>query len=70
MIFAYQKTVDVCTWHYDKKNAPHFSILKSFIFLLEEKIHLMLCKRQISCKFQFIQRSVKRLSVTEMKREK
>ena len=34
MIFAYQKTVDVCKWHYDKKNAPHFFDVKKFYFFI------------------------------------
>ena len=36
-LFACQKTVDLCTWHYDKKKKkmPNtFSTLKSFIFLI------------------------------------
>ena len=28
MIFAYQEKAHLCTWHYDKKNAPHFFHLK------------------------------------------
>ena len=35
-LFAYQKTVDLCTWHYDKKKKMPYtcSTLKSFIFLI------------------------------------
>ena len=31
-LLAYQKTVDLCTWHYNKKNALHFFYLKKFYF--------------------------------------
>ena len=35
MIFAYQKTVDVCTWHYDKKKkCPTLFHLKKFYFFI------------------------------------
>ena len=37
LFFAYQKTADLCTWHYDKKkNASDFSILKKFVFFKEK----------------------------------
>ena len=71
MIFAYQKTVDLCTWHYDKKNSPHFFYLKkfNFFFSVRENPFNAQCKRQINCKFQFHSKICKAFIGNRMKRK-
>ena len=54
---------DLCTWHYDKKNAPHFFYLEKFFF--NRKSMYSFAKGKLTVNFSFIQRSLKRLSVEE-----
>ena len=65
MIFAYQEKADLCTWHYDKKNAPHFFYLKlavnfSFIQRSLKRLSAAEWNGKNSSLFQWIQCKRKR----------
>ena len=53
---------DLCTCHYDKKNAPHFFYLEKFF---KRKSMYSFAKGELAVNFSFIQRSLKRLLVEE-----